>query len=185
MNDNSLQVVKTLWITGLACSGKTTLARLIVTKLKNNGYPCFLIDGKETREKELHTNKLGFDPQSRREQTRRISNLVKWTISQDILPVVTIINPFEDDRVKIRREIPGYFEVYLKCNLDECAKRDKNNLYAPAIRGEKRFVVGVDIQFEEHKHSDLILESDKLHPEKLLELLWDHVNNRLYDNRLY
>ena len=181
MNDISKQI-KTIWISGLSSAGKTTLARMVVKRLQEHGYPCLLIDGNETRN--LFEHKFGFDPKSRRKQTRRMMNLTLWVIRQKIIPVVAMIHPFEDDRVKCRKEIPRYYEAHLKCDINECIQRDEKNVYLPVIQGKKHFVVGLDIPYDEQKNADLILESDKLKPEELLESLWNDVSARLFDNRL-
>jgi|TARA_Y100000031_G_scaffold153590_1_gene199162 adenylylsulfate kinase-like enzyme len=174
--------IKAIWISGLSSAGKTTLARLVIKRLQEKGYPCLLIDGNETRN--LFDNRFGFDPISRRKQTRRMKSLAMWVIRQKIIPVVAMIHPFEDDRVKCRKEIPGYHEVFLNCDINECIRRDKKNVYMPVIKGEKKFVVGLDIPYEEQKNADLILESDQYSPEVLLGLLWDNIKDKLYDNRL-
>ena len=127
MNDNPGRI-KTIWISGLSSTGKTTLSKLIVKRLRENGYPCLLIDGNETRD--LFKPKLGFDPISRRKQTKRIMNLARWVIKQKIIPVIAIIHPFENDRIKCRKEIPLYYEAHLKCNIEECIRRDQKNVYS-------------------------------------------------------
>ena len=174
--------VKTIWIIGLSAAGKTTLARLLTKKLQQNGYPSVNIDGTEARE--LFDKKLGFDPESRRKQTARIKNLALWAIGQKIIPVVALIHPFEDDRVRCRKEIEGYYEVYLKCDLSECIRRDDKNLYAPALEGKTKFIVGLDIPYDEPIDVDLTLESDKNSPQMLLDSLWASLQDRLFDNRL-
>ena len=176
------EFIKTIWISGLSSAGKTTLARLVIKRLQENGYPCLLIDGNETRN--LFDNKFGFDPSSRRKQTRRMKSLAMWVIPQKIIPVVAMIHPFEDDRVKCRNELPGYYEVFLKCDINECIRRDTKNVYMPVIKGKKKFVVGLDIPYDEQKNADLILESDQHPTEELIDLLWDDVENKLNDNRL-
>jgi adenylylsulfate kinase-like enzyme len=176
------QDIKTIWIIGLSSSGKTTLARLLIKKLQENGYPCLIIDGSEARN--LFDTKLGFDPESRRKQTTRIRNLALWATGQKIIPVVALIHPFEDDRIKCRKELEGYCEVYLKCDLAECIKRDDKNVYAPAIEGREKFVVGLDIPYDEPVDVELILDSDKLSPDALLDILWQNLKNHLYNNRL-
>lgn len=176
------QEIKTIWIIGLSSSGKTTLARLLIKKLQEYGYPCLIIDGREARD--LFDTNLGFDPESRRKQTTRIKNLALWATGQQIIPVVALIHPFGDDRTKCRQEIGGYCEVYLKCDLAECIKRDDKNVYAPAIQGREKFVVGLDIPFDEPVDAELILESDKLSPEVLLDVVWQTLKDHLHDNRL-
>jgi len=173
--------IKTIWVSGLSSSGKTTLAQLIVKKLKNNGYPALLIDGNETRD--LFKPKLGFDPMSRRKQTNRVKDLAIWVIKQNIIPVVAIIHPFEDDRWKCRNGIPNYYEVYLKCDIEECVRRDNKGVYLQGIKGNKCHIVGLDIIYEDQKNADLILESDKYKPDQLLEFLWGKVSKIIYNNR--
>jgi adenylyl-sulfate kinase len=159
-----------IWITGLSASGKSTLARLFTERLRENGKACVLLDGDEIRS--IFENKLGYDLASRRKQTSRVKNLVKLVSKSDVITVVAIIHPFDADRKMCRKEIPGYFEVFLSCDMKELIRRDKKKLYLPAIKGEKRHVIGVDIPFEEPTQPDLVLESDRCGPEELLEQLW-------------
>jgi adenylylsulfate kinase-like enzyme len=165
--------IRTVWIIGPPCAGKTTLARLLVARLRENGRAAMLLDGDEIRA--VFENQLGFDPASRRKQTARVLRLARWVIRQDIIPVVAIIHPFADDRAMCRDSVPGYFEVYLKCDMKERIRRDTKKLYLPAIAGEKRHVVGVDIPYEEPPTTDLILESDRGTPDQLLDVLWPRI----------
>jgi adenylylsulfate kinase-like enzyme len=159
----------TIWIIGPPCAGKTTVARLLVARLRERGRPAMLLDGDEIRA--VFENQLGYDAASRRKQTARVMRLARWVLRQDIIPVVAIIHPFADDRALCRTSLPGYFEVYLKCDIKERIRRDTKKLYLPALAGEKRHVVGVDIPFDEPEHADLVLESDRFAPEQLLEQL--------------
>src|SRR6185312_12838455 len=121
--------IRTVWIIGPPCAGKTTLARLLVARLRENGRAAMLLDGDEIRA--VFENQLGFDPASRRKQTARVLRLARWVIRQDIIPVVAIIHPFADDRAMCRDSVPGYFEVYLKCDMKERIRRDTKKLYLP------------------------------------------------------
>lgn len=162
-----------IWIMGLSAAGKSTLAGLLSDRLRREGYPCMLLDGEEVRH--IFDERLGYDVASRRKQTRRIVRLTRWISDQGILPVVAIIHPFEDDRLNCRATLDGYFEVYLKCPLEACVLRDAKNVYQPALDGTAKDVVGVDIPYDPPAQSDLVLESDRLLPEELLDLLWGRV----------
>lgn len=165
--------IRTVWIIGPPCSGKTTLARLLVARLRAANRPAMLLDGDEIRA--VFENQLGYDAASRRKQTARVLRLARWVLRQDIIPVVAIIHPFADDRAMCRDSLPGYFEVYLKCDMKERIRRDTKKLYLPAMAGEKRHVVGVDIAYEEPDRTDLTLESDLLTPEQSLDEVWRHL----------
>ena len=166
-----------IWIMGLSAAGKSTLAGLLSERLRQEGYPCMLLDGEEVRR--IFDERLGYDEESRRKQTQRIVRLTRWVSDQGILPVVAIIHPFEDDRADCRATLDGYFEVYLKCPLEACVLRDAKNVYQPAIDGTAKDVVGVDIPYDPPTQSDLVLESDKLSPGELLDILWERVKTEL------
>jgi adenylylsulfate kinase-like enzyme len=169
--------IKSIWFTGLSAAGKTTLAYLLVDRLRQHEYPVISIDGNEIRD--LFENRLGFDPESRRKQTVRVKKLAAWISKNDVLPVISIIHPFEDGRIECRNELKGYYEVYLNCSIKECIRRDNKSLYEPAIKGKKRNVIGIDISYEEPQQSDLTLISDGKTPEELLDELWNIILPRL------
>ena len=158
-----------LWIMGPSCAGKTTLAKLVVSKLSQIGLPAVLCDGDEVRD--LFDTKLGYDAVSRARQTMRVMSLARWVQRQGMIPVVAIIHPFEADRAFCRKELPGYTEIYLKCIIEERIRRDGKNLYLPALRGEKKNVIDVDIPFEAPDRADLILDSGQHDPTALLNQL--------------
>lgn len=166
---------KSVWIIGPSCAGKTAVAKLLVDRLKESRRACVLLDGPEVRA--LFDNKLGYDPASRRKQTMRIRRLAKLLSSQGVTTVIAMIHPFEDDRRKCRDDIAGYFEVFLKCDTKTLIERDSKKIYLPAIRGEKKNVVGVDIPFDEPETPDLVVDSDRMSPTEILEVIWRRVQS--------
>ena len=155
-----------IWIIGPSCSGKTTLARLVVARLRELGRSAVLCDGDEVRD--IFDTKLGYDPVSRSRQTMRVMSLAKWALRQGLVPVVAIIHPFEVDRAFCREALSGYAEVYLRCDMKERIRRDSKKLYMPALRGERKNVVGVDIPFDDPVRAELTLDSSLLAPAELL-----------------
>jgi len=166
--------VNNIWISGLSSAGKSTLGTLLVERLHEQRIPCVLIDGNEIRD--LFAHKLGYDLPSRRHQTERVRRLAAWLVGQGILSVVAIIHPCEEDRVRCRNTIPGYFEIHLECPIDVCVERDEKNVYLPALKGDASEVVGLDIPYDESASADLVLESDKLSPKELMERVWQSIN---------
>jgi adenylylsulfate kinase len=72
-----------------------------------------------------------------------------------------VLSIFPEWQAWNRANIPDYSEVYLRVPLDVLAKRDRKNLYAPAMEGRVRNVVGVDIPFPEPAHADLVLDNSR------------------------
>jgi len=167
---------------GLSSAGKSTLANMLIKRLRDNGYPCLLLDGDQIRS--IFPERLGFDPESRRKQTLRVMALTQWISSQGILPIVAIIHPFENGRRTCRETLHNYFEVYLKCSLETCSARDAKNIYGPAIAGNAKNVVGVDIPYDTPQNPDLELESNTMSPEQMLEVLWDKLQENLLQGYL-
>lgn len=150
-----------IWLIGPSAAGKTTISKLLYKNIKKQNN-LVLIDGDQVRQ--LYENNLGYDAISRSKNTQRYINLVKWLVDFDISSIVAVISPFQKDRVDCRKKIKNYYEIYLKSSRDERVKRDKKNLYLPALKGEKKNVVDVDIPFEETSTCDLVINTENKEP---------------------
>ena len=156
-----------IWIIGPSAVGKTTVAKIVYNQVKIKNDKLILIDGDQIRN--LYENNLGYDPISRSKNTLRYINLVKWLMQHNISSIVGVISPFEKDRVTCRKEIKNYKEINLHCSIEERVKRDKKNLYAPALKGEKKYVVDVDIPFDAPKSSDISINTESKKPENITD----------------
>ena len=155
--------VFSLWLIGPSASGKSTISKIIYKKLLEEYKSLILLDGDYARK--MFVSESGYDPISRSKNIRKYIEVTKWLNSFGISSIIAAINAFEKDRVFGRKEIANYKEVFLKCSLDERIKRDKKKLYLPALNGEKKNVVGVDIPFEEPVNADFIIDTEKNQPE--------------------
>ena len=150
--------VVTLWLTGLPCSGKTSISKNI---LKTLSRPCFMLDGDVLR-RGLCAD-LDFSETGRYENVRRVAHLSKVLMQQGIIPIVSILAPLTSHR-KLAREIIGdaMKVVYLDADLSVCEKRDVKGMYHKARRGELQNFTGVDSPFDIPDHPDIILNTDRL-----------------------
>src|SRR5260221_13267188 len=64
-----------VWFTGLSGSGKSTIARAVELTLVENGKSAYVLDGDNVRHG-LNSN-LGFSPEDRKENIRRIGEASK------------------------------------------------------------------------------------------------------------
>ena len=151
-----------IWLIGPSAAGKTTISKLLYEKLNKNNL--VLIDGDKVRT--LYENNLGYDKISRSKNTNRYINLVNWLMNYNISSIVAVISPFQKDRIVCRQKIENYFEIHLKSSREVRIKRDKKKLYLPAINGERKNVVDVDIPFEEPSKCDFEINTENLTPEQ-------------------
>ena len=65
--------------------------------------------------------------------------------------VCTFISPFQEDRRFVRGILPdgAFFEVFVKCDLEVCKRRDPKGLYAKALAGEIKDFTGIGSPYEE------------------------------------
>ncbi len=151
-----------LWFTGLSGSGKSTLAHAVERKLHNLCVRSYVLDGDNIR---TGLNKdLSLTPEDRKENVRRIAEVAKLMVDAGLLVFTAFIAPYEQSREYVRKLMSGwsYYEVYIKCSVETCAKRDPKGLYKKALTGEITNMTGVSAPYEEPEHSSLIINTDKL-----------------------
>ena len=109
-----------LWMTGLPCSGKTTIVRKLTETIPNLA----ILDGDELRE---WFSPKDFSKEARDEHNRRIAHLAKLLLKHNVSMGVSLISPYKENRANAR-EIIGddtkFFEVYVNASLAQCEERD-------------------------------------------------------------
>ena len=148
-----------VWMTGLSGSGKSTVALGVERELHKRGLLCRLLDGDNIRD---GINRgLGFSPEDRRENIRRIAEVGKLMVDTGIITLACFVSPTEEIR-EMARNIIGekdFFEVYLSTPLSECERRDVKGLYARARRGEVKEFTGISAPFEAPEHPALAIDT--------------------------
>ena len=94
---------KCVWLTGLPCSGKTTLTEGLRDKLSKHGINSLVLDGDILR-RTLNSD-LGFDLESRNIAMKRVAQLAHMICSQNMNVLVSVISPLEQQRDYAKKEI--------------------------------------------------------------------------------
>jgi len=149
----------TVWFTGLPSSGKSAVADRLDEILKERGYRAERLDGDIVR-KELARD-LGFSKSDRFENIRRVTFVAKLLTRNDVCVLTSFISPYREMRDHARREIGSFLEVYVKCPLEVCIRRDVRGMYKLALEGKIKNFTGVSDPYEEPLNPDLVLETDK------------------------
>ncbi|MCL4219367.1 MAG: adenylyl-sulfate kinase [Candidatus Hydrogenedentes bacterium] len=148
-----------IWFTGLSGSGKSTLAQAVQTALFELGAHCYVLDGDNVRH---GLNKdLGFSPEDREENIRRIGEVAKLFQDAGIIAMTAFISPYRADRDKARA-IAGegkFIEVYVQCALDVCEERDPKGLYKKARAGQIPEFTGISAPYEEPAKPELVVDT--------------------------
>ncbi|HDG62185.1 MAG TPA: adenylyl-sulfate kinase [Thermotoga sp.] len=167
-----------VWLTGLPASGKSTIARELEWRLYNMGKLAYVLDGDNIRHG-LNSD-LGFSPEDRKENIRRIGEVAKLFADAGIITITSFISPYREDRERARRLLKEgeFIEVYLKCPLEVLMERDPKGLYKKALAGEIKEFTGISAPYEEPLNPEIVLETDKEtveeSTEKIISYLKEH-----------
>jgi adenylylsulfate kinase len=151
----------TIWLTGLSGSGKSTLANELDYQLWNRGIRSYVLDGDNIR---MGLNKgLGFSPDDRKENIRRIGEVAKLFTQAGIINVTAFISPYREDRDQARsvQDEGDFIEVYVSCSLEECEVRDPKGLYKKARAGQIPEFTGISAPYEEPENPELVVHTDQ------------------------
>jgi adenylyl-sulfate kinase len=136
------------WLFGLSGSGKSAISTKAEQRLFEKGVLCYRLDGDDLRSG-LNAD-LGFSKEDRSENIRRAAEVAKLMADAGLIVISTFITPLEENRKTAAGIIGGYYNgVYIKCNMDNCIKRDPKGLYKMAMKGEIDDFTGVSAPFEE------------------------------------
>lgn len=169
-----------LWFTGLSGSGKSTLANAVSKKLFELGVQNYVLDGDNIRH---GLNKdLGFSAEDRTENIRRIGEVAKLFVDSGQFVLTAFISPFARDRQLVRQLLANdeFIEIYVKCPLEECEKRDPKGLYKKARNGEIREFTGIDSPYEEPVSPELTIETHRHSLEQCVEQVIAYLRHRQF-----
>jgi len=159
----------TIWFTGLSASGKSTVADYVSRMLHSMGVQTAILDGDNIRQG-LNRD-LGFSPEDRTENIRRIAEVAKLFTSFGMINLVAFISPYREDRDSARRiQREGDFvEVFVDAPLEVVEQRDPKGLYKKARAGIIPSFTGISAPYEAPEHPEIHLRTDRQTPDESAE----------------
>lgn len=170
----------TVWLTGLSACGKSTIANALEQRLWDLGARSFVLDGDNVRH---GLNKdLGFSPEDRTENIRRIGEVAKLFTQAAVIAVTAFISPYRADRDSVRALMaPGDFiEVFVECPLEVCEQRDPKGLYQKARAGKIPEFTGVSAPYESPAAPEITLHTERQSVEECVETIVGYLRERGY-----
>lgn len=152
----------TVWFTGLSGSGKSTIAMAVEEALCKQGVPSYVLDGDNIR---FGLNKdLGFSPEDREENIRRIGEVSKLFADAGVVCLVSFISPYRKDRDRARAvheqsNLP-FVECFIETSLEECERRDVKGLYKKARSGIIKGFTGIDAPYEAPNTPEVVVRTE-------------------------
>ena len=165
-----------VWITGLAASGKTSIAKLVTERLKTMNYHVEHLDGDTVRQLFPAT---GFTRPEVEEHIKRVGHLASRLEQNGVFVVASFISPFNESREFIRDLCGNFILVHLSTPAEECEKRDTRGLYARARRGEIRHFAGVDLEYESPVDAHVVLDTSRLSLDAAVDRIMAELNKHI------
>lgn len=167
-----------LWFTGLSGSGKSTVANALAQKLYEKEIRNYVLDGDNVRH---GLNKdLGFSDNDRTENIRRIGEVSKLFVESGQVVLTAFISPFIADRKLVRDllEEDEFIEVYVKCPLEECEKRDPKGLYNKARQGLIPEFTGITSPYEEPVNPEVTVNTSESSVDECVEQIIQYLASK-------
>ena len=165
-----------LWMTGLPCSGKTTIIRKLAKHIQNLA----ILDGDELRE---WLSSKDFSREGRNEHNRKVANLAKILLEHGVPVGVSLISPYLENRETARKIINNnekFFELYVKCSLEKCEERDVKGLYELARKGVIKEFTGISDPYEAPTDAEIVVNSSGTPPEELVDQIYFRIKEMGY-----
>lgn len=169
---------RVFWFYGLSGSGKSAIARRVEKTLTEKGILCYRLDGDNLRGG-LNSD-LGFSAEDRSENIRRAANVAKLIADAGVVVIATFITPLIENRNQAKIILGEMFEeIYVKCSVDICSKRDPKGLYIRAFNGEIQDFTGVSAPFEEPKENVFTIDTELTDEVKSAETAYGYIIERI------
>jgi len=169
-----------LWFTGLSGAGKSTLAHAVEEALHQQGCRTFVFDGDNVRHGLC--SDLSFSEEARKENIRRVGEMSKLFLEAGVIALTAFISPYRSDRQKVR-ELVGpadFVEIYCRCSLEVCERRDVKGLYKRARHGEIKEFTGISSPYEEPVNPELIIDTGEASLETCVAQVIDYLGRNGY-----
>jgi adenylylsulfate kinase len=184
-----------VWFTGLSGCGKSTVANLVDRLLLERQVRSYVLDGDNIRHglnatPQILSKKydesfsqhfgLGFSPQDRTENIRRVGAVAQMLCDAGLVTLTAFVSPYRADRDRVRESLKDgdFHEVFVDAPLETCEARDPKGLYKKARAGQIQGFTGIDAPYEPPLHPELILDSGSKQPDLLANEVVEHLVNQ-------
>lgn len=161
-------------MTGLPCSGKTTIIRKLQETIPNLA----VLDGDELRE---WLSPKDFSKEGRDEHNKKVAYLARLLLKHNVPVGVSLVSPYVENRENARKIINAgdkFSEVYVNCSLEKCEERDVKGMYKKARAGQIKNFTGLDDPYEPPENPDLVVNTEKQTLEESVQVITNYLKEK-------
>lgn len=162
-----------VWLTGLPCSGKSTISGWLSKAIRDSGRNVEILDGDIVRTN--LTKGLGFDREDRDTNVRRVGFVANLLSRNGTAVICAVVSPYRSIRNELRSNVTNFIEVFVDTPAEICAQRDVKGMWAKAKAGELKNFTGYDDPYEPpekpHVHIKTQEETVDQSGQKILDFL--------------
>ena len=169
-----------IWFTGLSAAGKSTIAHHMEKDLFDRGIRAYVLDGDNVRHG-INSN-LGFSREDRKENLRRIAELSRLFVDAGVVVLAAFVSPYREDREFVKKIVGSkyFYEIFVKCPVEVCEKRDPKGMYKKARAGIIKGYTGVDAPYEVPESPDLVIDTVELDVESSVNSVLEFLDQRKF-----
>jgi len=167
-----------LWLTGLPCSGKSTIAGVLERMACESNLEAEFLDGDVVRQSLSHD--LGFSREDRDAHIKRIGFVCRLLVRHGVMVIASFVSPYREARDSNRCLIGAFVEVYVSASVEACERRDVKGLYKKARAGEIQGFTGISDPYEPPLHPEVTCETERETPEESAAKIWNFLEQKGY-----
>lgn len=165
-----------VWITGLPGSGKSTVANLLLKKLKALNIYAQIVSIDMIRK--YATPQPTYSQKERATVYGALVFIAKILTKNGVNVVIDATGNRRRFRDQARQAISHFMEVYLECPLEICMQREANrknthlaptDIYRKAGKGEAPTVPGVGVPYEDSLNPEIKIDSSRFSAKECAE----------------
>lgn len=153
---------KIFWLTGLPCSGKTTIAKELAKHMHAE-----ILDGDDIRRIIKNTD---FSLEGRKNHMMSVAEFA-YILSKYNNVIVSLVSPIKSVREEIKKMYPNLTEIYVYADIDTCKKRDVKGMYKLAMEGKIKNFTGVDDVYEEPDSTTTKVDTTKTNLQDCVKII--------------